>query len=142
MVEAEGRSLPRSLQRSLPLEKKAPPNPITLHLPYFANERTTGRITGCTAERSPVGSRGTLRCKLCSDRTEAYIHNLLPIPETFHLTSPNDDEISGEVENGFMSNNDCGYLGVGHPGSIPFVSQKPGAYGRLLSAVYVRWKGC
>ena len=75
-----------------------------------------------------------------SVRTEAYIHNLLPIPETFHLTSPNDDEMSGEVENGFMFNNDCGYLGVGRPGSIPFVSQKPGAYGRLLLAVYVRWK--
>ena len=75
-----------------------------------------------------------------SDRTEAYIHNLLPIPETFHLTSPNDGEMSGEVENGFMFNNDCGYLGVGRPGSIPFVSQKPGAYGRLLVAVYVRWK--
>ena len=73
-----------------------------------------------------------------SDRTEAYIHNLLPIPETFHLTSPNDDEMSGEIENGFMFNNDCGYLGVCRPGSIPFVSQKPGAYGRLLLAVYVR----
>ena len=75
-----------------------------------------------------------------SDRTESYIHNLLPIPETFHLTSPNYDEISGEVENGFMFNNDCGYLGVGRPGSIPFVSQKPGADDRLLLAVYVRWK--
>ena len=71
-----------------------------------------------------------------SDRTGAYIHSLLPMP----ATSPNDDEISGELENGFMFNNDCGYLGVGHPGSVPFVSQKPGAYGRLLLAVYVRWK--
>ena len=26
------------------------------------------------------------------------------------------------------------------PGSVPFVSQLPGAYGRLLLAVYVRWK--
>ena len=48
-----------------------------------------------------------------SDRTGAYIHNLLPMPETFDSTSPNGDEISGEVENGFMFNNDCGYLGVG-----------------------------
>ena len=75
-----------------------------------------------------------------SDRTEAYIHNLLPTPETFHSTSPNDGEMSGEVENGFMFNNDCGYLGVGRPRSMPFVLQKPGAYGRLLLAVYVRWK--
>ena len=35
---------------------------------------------------------------------------------------------------------DCGYLGVGRAGSIPFVSERPGAYGRLLLAVYVRWK--
>ena len=77
---------------------------------------------------------------LKSDRTGPYIHNLLPMPETSDSTSPNDDEISGEVENGFMFNNDCGYLGVGRPGSIPFVSKQPGAYDRLLLAVYVRWK--
>ena len=75
-----------------------------------------------------------------SDRTGAYIHSLLPMPETSDLTSPNDDEVSEEVENEFTFNNDCGYLGVGRPGSIPFVSEKPGAYGRLLLAVYVRWK--
>ena len=66
-----------------------------------------------------------------SDRTGAYIHCLLPKPETSDSTSPNDDEFGGEVENGFKFNNDCGYLGVGRPGSIPFVSEKPGAYGRL-----------
>ena len=75
-----------------------------------------------------------------SDQTGAYIHSLLPMPMTSDSTSLNDDEISGEVENGFTFNNDCGYLGVGRPGSIPFVSKKPGAYGRLLLAVYVRWK--
>ena len=35
---------------------------------------------------------------------------------------------------------DCGYLGVGRAGSIPFVSETSGAYGRLLLAVYVRVK--
>ena len=45
-----------------------------------------------------------------------------------------------DVENGFTFDDDCGYLGIGRPGSIPFVSEKPGAYGRLLLAVYVRWK--
>ena len=85
--------------------------------------------------------QGDANCAcLDSDRTDSYIHSLLPRPETSDLTSPNDDEISGEVENGFTFNNDCGYLGVGRPGSIPFVSKKPGAYGRLLLAVYVRWK--
>ena len=29
---------------------------------------------------------------------------------------------------------------AGRPGSVPFVSQRPGAYGHLLLAVYVRWK--
>ena len=31
-------------------------------------------------------------------------------------------------------------LGVGRPGSVLFVSDRPGAYGRLLLAVYVRWQ--
>ena len=37
---------------------------------------------------------------------------------------------------------DCGSadLGMGRPGSVPFVSHRPGAYGQLLLAVYVRWK--
>ena len=30
-------------------------------------------------------------------------------------------------------------LEMGRPGSVPFVSDRPGAYGRLLLAVYVRW---
>ena len=31
-------------------------------------------------------------------------------------------------------------MGAGWPGSVPFVSHRPGAYGRLLLAVYVLWK--
>ena len=31
-------------------------------------------------------------------------------------------------------------VGAGHPESVPFVSQRPGAYGHLLLAVYVWWK--
>ena len=31
-------------------------------------------------------------------------------------------------------------LGVGRPGSVPFVSDRPGAYGRLLLTVYMRWR--
>ena len=45
-----------------------------------------------------------------------------------------------DIATGFTFNKDCGYLGVGRGGSIPFVSEKPGAYGRLLLAVYVRWR--
>ena len=75
-----------------------------------------------------------------SDRIGAYVHCLLPSPGTLDSTPPNDNEVSVEVENGFIFDDDCGYLVVGRPGSIPFVSEKPGAYGRLLLAVYVRWK--
>ena len=45
-----------------------------------------------------------------------------------------------ETEDNTPVNNDCGYLGVGRPGSVPFVSHRPGACGRLLLAAYVRWK--
>ena len=31
-------------------------------------------------------------------------------------------------------------LVLGRPGAVPFVSDRPGVYGRLLLAVYVRWK--
>ena len=31
-------------------------------------------------------------------------------------------------------------LETGRPGSVPFVSDRPGAYGRLLLVVYVRWR--
>ena len=31
-------------------------------------------------------------------------------------------------------------MGMGRPGSVPFVSHRPDAYGRLLLAVYVFWK--
>ena len=77
---------------------------------------------------------------LDSDRTGTYVHCLLPRTGKSDSPSLNDAEVSVEIENGFTFNNDCGYLGVGRAGSIPFVSEKPGAYGRLLLAVYVRWK--
>ena len=47
---------------------------------------------------------------------------------------------SDGMAGGFSFRDDCGYLGVGRPGSIPFVSMRPGTYGRLLLLVYVRWK--
>ena len=77
---------------------------------------------------------------LDTDRTGAYVHCLIPRTGKSDSTPLNDAEVSVEIENGFTFNNDCGYLGVGRAGSIPFVSEKPGAYGRLLLAVYVRWR--
>ena len=76
---------------------------------------------------------------LLSDRTEAFVHCLIP-PLLPSGPIPDPGSIDSTMESaGFTFRDDCGYLGVGRPGSIPFVSGRPGAYGRLLLAVYVRW---
>ena len=77
---------------------------------------------------------------LVSDRTGAYVHCLIPKITQTGLTPMDNIDVSEEIATGFTFNDDCGYLGVGRAGSIPFVSEKPGAYGWLLLAVYVRWK--
>ena len=77
---------------------------------------------------------------LVSDRTGAFVHCLIPKLAQTSLTPSDNIDDSEEMAAGFTFRDDCGYLGVGHAGSIPFVSERPGAYGRLLLAVYVRWK--
>ena len=77
---------------------------------------------------------------LSSDRTASYVHGLRPMPWEDESTSKNEDQTNIKTGDNVVVNNDCGYLGVGRPGSVPFVSHRPGAYGRLLLAVYVRWK--
>ena len=80
---------------------------------------------------------------LMSDRVDAYVHCLIPRVAQADLTNLDNIDNSGEMAAGFTFSEDCGYLGIGRAGSIPFVSEKPGVYGRLLLAVYVRWKsGC
>ena len=77
---------------------------------------------------------------LVSDRTGAFVHCLVP-PLDQTSSSPGDTTNDSEkMSAGFTFRDDCGYLGIGRAGSIPFVSERPGAYGRLLLAVYVRWK--
>ena len=68
---------------------------------------------------------------LSSDRTASYVHGLLPMPWEDESTSKKDDKTIVETEDNTAVNNDCGYLGVGRLGSVPFVSHRPGAYGRL-----------
>ena len=76
---------------------------------------------------------------LVSDRTDAFVHCLVrPLDRTSLSPSDTIDD-SEEMSSGFTFKDDCGYLGIGRAGSIPFVSERPGAYGRLLLAVYVRW---
>ena len=77
---------------------------------------------------------------LDSDRTGAYVHCLIPRTDLTDLTLRDNADVSVDIETGFTFNNDCGYLGIGRAGSIPFVSERPGAYGRLLLAVYVWWR--
>ena len=50
-------------------------------------------------------------------------------------TTKEDDRTIVETEDNAVVNNDCGYLGVGRPGSVPFVSHRPGAFiaGRLCA---------
>ena len=77
---------------------------------------------------------------LVSDRTDAFVHCLIR-PRGRTSVGPSDTiDTSEEMSAGFTFKDDCGYLGIGCAGSIPFVSERPGAYGRLLLAVYVRWK--
>ena len=77
---------------------------------------------------------------LVSDRTGSFVHCLIPKLAQTSLTPRDNTDDSEEMAAGFTFRDDCGYLGVGCAGSIPFVSERPGAYGRLLLAVYVRWK--
>ena len=77
---------------------------------------------------------------LMSDRTEAFVHCLIPRLDHTSLTPGDGTDDSEKMSAGFTFRDDCGYLGVGRARSIPFVSERPGAYGRLLLAVYVQWK--
>ena len=77
---------------------------------------------------------------LLSDRTEAFVHCLIPPLISAEPVLDTASGISDVVYTGFTFRDDCGYLGIGRAGSIPFVSARPGAYGHLLLAVFVRWK--
>ena len=77
---------------------------------------------------------------LSSDRMAAYVHDLALMPRERLPAS--------EVEDASVHTWECGVrmchaycMGVGRPGSVPFVSDRPCVYGRLLLAIYVRWKG-
>ena len=66
---------------------------------------------------------------LDSDRTGAYVHCLIPRTDLTDLTPRDNADVSVAIATGFTFNNDCAYMGVGRAGSIPFVSEKLGAYG-------------
>ena len=66
---------------------------------------------------------------LSSDRMASYV--LSPVPGDAE-TEIRDGQTSTQAKDNELVDNDCGYLGVGRPGSVPFVSNRPGAYGGLL----------
>ena len=66
-----------------------------------------------------------------SDRTAAYVHDLM-LNRRGPLDSPD-----SEVASNLRPEPDWG---KGRPGLVPFVSCRPGAYGRLLLTVYERWR--
>ena len=76
---------------------------------------------------------------LSSDRTAAYVHDLALMPrECLPVSEVEDASVYTGDRGARTSRAYC--MGVGPSGSVPFVSHRPGAYGRLLLAVYVRWK--
>ena len=78
---------------------------------------------------------------LSSDRTGAYIHDLALMPrECLAVPELEDASVHTRGSGAWMSH--ASGMGAGRPGSMPFVSHRPGAYGRLLLAVYVWWKMC
>ena len=76
---------------------------------------------------------------LSSDRTAAYVHDLALMPrKCLHVSEEEDASVHTEESGARLSHACC--MGVGQPGSVPFMSHRPCAFGRLLLAVYVRWK--
>ena len=74
-----------------------------------------------------------------SDSTAAYVHDLT-VNGRGLVHSPD----AGVASTCYTRSN--GHLCIepswerGRPGLVPFVSDRPGAYGRLLLTVYVRWR--
>ena len=76
---------------------------------------------------------------LSSDRTAAYVHDLALMPrESLPVSEVEDASVHTEESGARKSHAYC--MGLGRPGSVLFMSHRPGAYGCLLLAVYVRWK--
>ena len=76
---------------------------------------------------------------LSSDRTAAYVHDLALMPRECLPVSGVEDA-SVHIEESVARINSTYCMGVGRPGSVPFVPNRPGTYGRLLLAVYVWWR--
>ena len=83
-------------------------------------------------------SGGDCEC-LSSDRTGAYVHDLALMPQDY-LTVPEREDVSFHTGGNGARMSHASDVGLGRPGSVSFVSHRPGAFGRLFLSVYVRWK--
>ena len=83
-------------------------------------------------------SDGNCECR-SSDLTGAYIHDLTLMPRECSAVPELEDTSVHTGGSGARMSNASG-MDAGRPGSVPFMSHRPGTYGRLLLAVYVRWK--
>ena len=86
-----------------------------------------------------IDHTGTACTCLSSDSTGVYVHGLSLATEGASPMEKMEDLSTAPGGDGAQMSLLSG-AGAGRPGSVPFVSQRPGAYGRLLLAVYVRWK--
>ena len=71
---------------------------------------------------------------LSSNRTADYVHDLALMPlERLPVSEVEDTSVHTGESGARMCHAYC--MGVGRPGSVPFVSDRAGAYGRLLLSV-------
>ena len=119
---------------------------MALELPSFleALEDIRGVSPDVQLDYEPWGhmdhSDGHCYCR-SSDGTAAYVHELALMSRD--LGAPSSDGGRGAVTRSAgtgarSATEPC--LVLGRPGSVPFVSDRPGTYGLLLLAVYVRGK--
>ena len=80
-------------------------------------------------------SGGGCEC-LSSDRTGAYVHGLSLMPKECLPVSELEDK---SVSTGGARMSHVSGIGAGWPGSVPFMSHRPGAYSRLLLATWACW---
>ena len=83
-------------------------------------------------------SDGQCSCRF-SDRTTAYVHELSLMSWDLAVPSSSGRVVTRSARTSArLAVEPC--LVLGRPGMVPFVSDRPDAYGHLLLAVYVRWK--
>ena len=116
---------------------------MALKLPSFleALEDIRGVSPNVQLDSEPWGhmdhSDGHCSCR-STDRKAAYVYELAFTPwESISPSSTGNASTHSTRTDERLCLGPC--LG-GRPGSVPFVSHMPGAYGRLLLAVYVRWR--